>query len=301
MRNGVELVVKIFLQVPDTPLSSIHSTYLAPYYSLTRKETLGSWLTDLCNAVVAAEENDADAKAVVGNIADWAEELYRTEKTVLLLAIEKRSHFTFDVLHWITHVTKLLTAVAQAHVAEEYAQSEIEKHATWLISVLSWIPDDLESTAFVEGFSATQLMFEAAFDALHRSSEQVAECARRILIDWTFKAGRNTTGRRTLENGLQALVTLILSKDEPQLITWLKAEIAKRLAQENTLDVELLDRTARDLRQTAISFRRRELELNPINRVMGELEPDKLRVLLTAVADLLSPGTAAEPVEPNIF
>jgi predicted DNA-binding protein YlxM (UPF0122 family) len=301
VRNGVELVVRMFLQVPDTPLERIHSTYLAPYYSLTSKQTLASWLTDLCNTVIAAQADDVNAKAVVDNIESWAEELYRTEKNLLLLAIEKKSQFTFDMLHWITHVTKLLTAVAQAHVTDDHSRDEIEKHASWLISVLSWIPEDRQSTGFVEGFSTVELMFEAAFDAFHRNSQRVAGSARDVLIDWTFKAGRYTTGWGTLENGLQALVTLVLSKDEPKLITWLKSEIVKRLADGNPLDAELLDRTASNLRRMAISFRRREFEFNSINREMGEINPGKLRELLTEIADLLSPGTAGERVEPDIF
>jgi hypothetical protein len=301
VRNGVELVVKFFLQVPDAPLERIHSTYLGPYYSLTSRETLGSWLTDLCNAVIEAQEDDAHAKAVVSNIESWSEELNRTEKSVMLLAIEKRSPFTFDILHWIAHVTKLLTAVAKARVTDDHYRDEIEKHASWLISVLSWIPEDRESTGFVEGFSPTRLMFEAAFDAFHRNSERVAESARRVLVDWTFKAARNPTGWGTLETGLRALVTLVLSKDVPELVIWLKTEITKQLAQENPLDTELLDRTARNLRRTAISFRRREFEFDPIDREMGELDPGKLRALLTEVADMLSPNTASEPVEPDWF
>jgi hypothetical protein len=92
-------------------------------------------------------------------------------------------------------------------------------------------------------------------------------------------------------------VTLVLSKNEPELIIWLNSEITKRLAQENPPDGELLDDTARELRRTAISFRRREFEFNPIHREMGALEPDQLRGLLTEVADLLSP--VAEHVDPD--
>ena len=240
VRSGVELVVRIFLQVPDTPLSNIHSTYLAPYYSLTSKETLGSWLTDICNAVIAAQEDDANAKVAVDNIESWAEELYRTERTILLLAIEKKSQFTFDILHWITHITKLLTAVAQARVTDVHSRNQIEKHASWLISVLSWIPEDRDFTGFAEGFSTTRLVFEAAMDALHRDSRRVAESARQVLIDWTFKAGYNATGWGTLEAGIEALITLVLSKDTPELVIWLKTEITKRLAKGSALDSELL-------------------------------------------------------------
>jgi hypothetical protein len=252
-------------------------------------------------AVIAAQEDDANAKVAVDNIESWAEELYRTERTILLLAIEKKSQFTFDILHWITHITKLLTAVAQARVTDVHSRNQIEKHASWLISVLSWIPEDRDSTGFAEGFSTTRLVFEAAMDALHRDSRRVAESARQVLIDWTFKAGYNATGWGTLEAGIEALITLVLSKDTPELVIWLKTEITKRLAKGSALDSELLDRTARGLRRTAISFRPRELGYDPIHREMGALTPSKLRGLLTEVANLISPGTATERVEPDIF
>jgi hypothetical protein len=292
VRNGVELVVQMFLGVPDAPLERIHSTYLAPYYSLTSNETLGSWLTDLCSAVITAPKDDANARMVARNIETWAEELYQTQKKLMLLAIEKRSSLMFDILRWIAHVTKLLTAVAKAPATDDYSRDEIENHACSLISVVSWVPDDSASTRFVEGFSTTQLIFETALDASNRNTVHVAERARQVLVDWTFKAGRNASGWSTLEAGLEALVTLVLSKDESGLVVWLKSEITKQLAQQNPPDNELLDDTARGLRRTAISFRRRELEFNPIHREMGELQPDKLQRLLTEVADLLSPDTA---------
>lgn len=50
LRNAVENLAKMFLNVPDAPLVSTHSSYLAPYYSLTKVGTLGTWLTNLCNS-----------------------------------------------------------------------------------------------------------------------------------------------------------------------------------------------------------------------------------------------------------
>lgn len=188
VRSDVELIVRMLLNVPDTPLSNEHSTFLAPYYSLAQTQTLGIWLTDLCNAVIAAETGDKNAEMALRHLESWAKELYHTEKALLLLAIEKKSQLTFDLLHWIAHVTKLLTAVAQAPAYDGQTREEIERHAGWLISVISWIPEDKATTAFVENFSTTQLLFEAAIDALLRNSEFVTESARSVLIGWTFKA-----------------------------------------------------------------------------------------------------------------
>ncbi|MCH7664008.1 MAG: hypothetical protein IH859_09110, partial [Chloroflexi bacterium] len=64
VKENVDFVVKLILAVPDPPLSRIHSTYLGPYYSGTSQQTLLGWLTELTNALVKAEEDDEDARAV---------------------------------------------------------------------------------------------------------------------------------------------------------------------------------------------------------------------------------------------
>jgi hypothetical protein len=301
VRNGVELVAQVFLQVPDAPLQNIHSTYLAPYYALTSNETLGSWLTTLCNAVMTASADDENARIVVRNVEICSKELYRTQKPLMLLAIEKRLHFTFDILHWVKHIAKLLTAVAMAPATEPYWRDKIERHVMSLISVLSWIPEDNASTSFVENFSPIELMFEIAIDASSRNSVLISGRARQILLEWTFKAGRNGSPWRTLKAGVEALVVLVLIKEEPDLATWFKSEINKELAKNSLLESELLDDTARELRIMGISFQPREFEFNPIHRAMGEIRPNKLRALLTEIADQISPGTATEPGKINPF
>ncbi|MEA2840780.1 MAG: hypothetical protein QOF41_2110 [Methylobacteriaceae bacterium] len=288
VRDNVELVVRMFLNVPDPPLSNVHSAHLAPYYSSTQLETLGSWLTNLCNALISAETSDDKTGSLIRHLRTWAEELYRTEKTLLLLAIEKRSHFTFDMLHWIAHVTKVLVAVAKASVTNDHDRRELEKHASWLISVISWIPGDKESIAFVEHFSTTQLLFEVALETASRQSEEVAERARFVLLDWTFKAGRHTTGWGTLQAGLLGLAAFAAWKDDSQLISWLKSQINERLSKEDAPDLEIRNRTARNIRRKAAFLRREEFEFDSIDRTLGELDRAKVRALLNEIADILS-------------
>jgi hypothetical protein len=300
LRDSVEFVVQIFLTtVSDTPLDRVHSNYLSPYYSLTKTRTLGDKLTELCNALIDCEQHDNAAKGVLRNIQTWSKELYRTEKTLLLLAIEKKSHFTFDSLHWIAHVTKLLTALARAPIADDHARSELEKNANWLISVISWIPEDKESTQFVESFSMVELLFEAALDALE--SSLVSKKTRDLLIGWAFKAGRHETGWGTLGQAMIALVTLVLWKEDLLLIPWLKAETAKRLSSEGAPKQKVRDQTAHDLRREAASLRRSEFEMNRVRHAMNQIEPAKVRMLLTEIANILSPATAGERVSPDLF
>jgi hypothetical protein len=117
-----------------------------------------------------------------------------------------------------------------------------------------------------------------------------------IVSVWCMVADR---ARISAARSRQCFESLLLT-DETEQVTWLKSEINEHLMQK-PLDVELLDDTARELRQTAISFRRREFEANLIHRAMGELRPDKLQRLLTEVADQISPSTAEEIVESDPF
>lgn len=297
LRGDVELVVQMFLNVPDAPLTNTHSTFLAPYYSLTKTQTLGGWLTELVNALVPADADNKNAAAVIRNLEAWAEGLYRTEKELLLLALKKKSHFTFDVIHWIAHVTKLLTAVSGAPATNDHVKGELQKHARWLISVLSWIPDDTDTISFVENFGLTELLFEAALDAQSRNSFEVSASTRKLLVSWAFKGARHHTGWAVLERSILALVTLVLWKEDLNLVPWLRTELAKRLNGENAPDQEIRDGAARELRRKAETLYRREFELSRINHAMGQIDPAKLQPLLHEIADLLSPGTAGEPVD----
>lgn len=300
LRDTVEFIVRVFLStIQDTALDNIHRNYLSPYYSLTKTQTLGDKLTELANAVMGASNDDKIAKAVLRNIQTWSGELYRTEKTLLLLAIEKKSHFTFDILHWIAHVTKLLTALARAPVADDHARDELEKNASWLISVISWIPENKEATQFVESFSLIELLLEAALDALQRESSVVAKSARDLLIGWAFKAGRYTTGWGTLGQAMIALVALVLWKEDLQQINWLKTETAKRLSNADAPEQEIRDRAANDLRRQAESLRRNEFETNRVRHAMNQIEPARVRALLVEIAGILSPCTADEPLSSN--
>jgi hypothetical protein len=289
LQRDVELVVQMFLNIPDTPLMNTHSAFLAPYYSLSKTQTLGEWLTELVNALMDADSGDENAIAIIDNIATWAEELPQTAKKLLLLAIEKKSQFTFDLLHWIFHVTKLLDAAGDAPAADDRVTDTLEKLARWLLSVLSWIPSDRDTVRFVENLGFTELLFEAGLDAIVGDSHELAATARTLLISWAFKGGREDTGQAILERSLGGLAILVVWRNEFSLASWLKAELAKRLVSFEVPDQGIRDRAAQGLRHRAATIPRREFRWSRIEYAMSEVDPAKLRPLLNEIADLLSP------------
>ena len=114
IRKDVSFIVKAFLTVPDNQLPSVLSLYLAPYYSLTKYDSLLHKLIRMENELLKADQDDENANRIVRNIASWTDGIYQTEKDILTLAIEKRSGFTGDIVNWISYITKLLMAISTA-------------------------------------------------------------------------------------------------------------------------------------------------------------------------------------------
>jgi len=288
VRDDVKLIAKMYLKIPDAPLTSIHSASLAPYYSGTTNDSLMSWLTDLTNALLKAEPSDEVAQRVIGHIVEWADGLYRAEKELLLLAIEKRSHLTFDLIHWIVHTTKLLLAVSCADVCNDHHRDKLRRSAHWLIYVLSWIPDDEETIKYIETYRIADNIFEPAVDAHKRGCYTEALQIRDLLLSWTRKVGKYQTGWASLKNACCGLacLNLILGLSDEKLFTDIDTYISKEDAP--TFDIRL--RTASDLREEADQHRS-GYGHGDIDMAMARVDQSRLSVLLHGIADHLCSET----------
>lgn len=286
VRDDVKLIAEMYLKIPDTPLTSINSASLAPYYSGTSNDTLRSWLADLTNALLKAESNDEVAQRVIGHIVEWADELYRTEKELLLLAIEKRSPFTFDLVHWIVHVTKILFAVSCADVCDDRNRDKLRRSAHFLIYVLSWIPDDEETIKYIETYHVADNIFECSVDAHQRGCDNEALKIRDLLLSWTYKAGKYQTGWATLEKACCGLacLNLILELQDEKLF----AEIDTYLNKEDAPNFDIRSRAASDLHKEAEEYRM-GYGHDAIDIAMTQVDQARLRVLLHEIADHLCP------------
>ena len=291
VRQDAVLVVKLFLNVSDIPLSNSHSTFLGTYYSSTSTQSLCARLTTLVKAVSEAESNNEDAKIAIRNIEKWADGIYKTEKDLLLAAIKVKSHFTFDMIYWITGVTKILLAVSNAAACDQHTGEELRKHARWLIATLTWISDDKETVTFIEHSQMTETLFKAAIDAHNLECDEIAREIGEILLSWTFKGGRYQTGWGVLETGLcGAAVFALMCGDErtTELLTLVEAELAK----ESAPDQDIRDRAAREIREQATTLYRDEYPLSLIERGIAYADHGKLIPLLEDIAQRLSPVSA---------
>lgn len=247
-----------------------------------------------------AEADNKDAQEVVHNIEDWAEDIYQTEKELLLEAVAKRSHFTFDMIHWISHVTRLLLALSNAKACDEHTQDELRRHASWLISTLSFVPEDVESVRFVENSRMTETLFEAAADARSRDCSEVAADIAGLLLSWTFKGGRFHTGWGILERGLYGAAALALAGGDA-VTAKLKADIAARVGTLELPDKDVRDRTARAMRGRARTLYRQGHWGSSIESAMAQLDRENLQSLLEEIADLISADTAGQAAKTGAF
>lgn len=286
VRRDIALVAKLFLKVPDTPLSSSHSTFLGPYYSSTSTQSLRARLTSLVNAILEAEPDNEDAKSVIQNIERWAEGLYQTEKELLLAAIQAKSHFTFDMIHWITGVTEILLAVSNAPACDHHSQNKLQEHARWLIAILTWIPDDKDTISFVENYQMTETLFEAALGARSRGYDDIAKGIRKNLMSWTFKGGKYQTGWNILEKGLCGLAAFALLVGDEEA-SEMRTEVGTRLSGEGAPEQEIRDRTARAILERAGNLYRQGHWSSQIEVAVDKADHQKLRPLLEEIAGML--------------
>lgn len=291
VRRDVALVAKLFLNVADTPLSNSHSTFLGPYYSSTSMQSLRARLTALVNALSEAQSDNADAQLIIRNIERWADGLYETEKELLLAAVKARSHFAFDMIHWITGVTEILLAASNASACDDHSQEKLRRHAHWLIATLTWIPDDKETVMFVENFQMTETLFESAMNARYRDCDEIAKAVGENLLSWTFKGGRYQTGWGILEQGLFGLAALALMGGDEQ-VSEFTAAVAAKLSGEGAPAQEIRDRAAREILERAENLHRNGHWSSRIDMAIDRADHQKLRPLLEEVAGLLSPERA---------
>jgi hypothetical protein len=286
VRDDVKQIAEMYLKMLVAPLTRVHSTSLAPYYSGTTHVSLMAWLTDLTNALLKDKLSDEIASRVIDHIEEWADGLYQTEKELLLLAIEKRSPLTFDLVHWIVHITKLLLAVSCSDVCDDHHRDSLRRSARWLIYVLSWVPDDEETIKYIEMYRIADNIFQSTLDAHKLGCDSEALEIRDLLFSWTRKVGKYQTGWASLATvccGLTCL-NLILELPDEKLFTDIDIYISK----EDAPTFDIRSRTASDLRKESDKYRS-GYGSGYIDMAMAHVDQSRLKELLHGVADHLLP------------
>ena len=291
LRNSLTDLAKLFLNVPEAGISSIHSHYLAPFYSSSSESGFPVKLRQLATEIANADPENQDAQTVARNLDDWGDGLFQSQKELLLLAVQKRSRFIFDLTHWIADVSEALYVVSKAPACPDHSRPELERHALWLFSTLSWIERDAETVAFLENWSFIDTLFDFGVMAHGRGSMELQKATRDILVSWAFEGSCRPNGDSTLSDTLLALAALSLLDVAVQADQALVATVTARLAaplapgQDIRGEAAASIRAARDDLDEAAYGGRVENTLANTNR-------PRTIALLNSLADLLSPGQA---------
>lgn len=283
--NNIVMVAKLFLKVPALPFDSTHSFYLAPYYEFS-SQSFPARLTDLVNAVASAKPADKSAKAVIRNIEVWADGIFQSQKELLLFSVQMRSSFTYNLIFWIAHISKLLVFLSNAPACDDYSRGKLRKHARRLFETLSWIPDDNESVGFVENYKLTEVFFEGAMDAFNQGRPEIAEEIQKLLLQWAFKGNKHKRGVSIIENSFCGLATLALVMENSEMLV---REISSRLNKGDIPEEEIRNQAADGIRKKAESLGRDPYSFSSIEREMNRMDRDKIRGRLGELANLLSP------------
>ncbi len=299
LRSAVTEAAKRFLDTPETALSSQHRNTLGPYFSTTSVSSLRGRLTLLVNQLLEAPADNARASEIIGNIETWADQIYDSQKELLLLAVQKRSSFTFDVISWAVGVSELLNALSTAAACTQHLKDDLRKHAIWLVSTLSWLPDDRDSVIYAENFNLTESFFEAASGALRRDCLEYYECCKRLLMGWASKGGRHETGWGILEQTVKGLVALAIGEGTPAAATALKTQFREMLNNDGAPAPELRARAAASLARSANEFRRRDAVHSQIEYALAQLDHAAVRTLILEMVEILVPGPLARTGDGN--
>ncbi len=262
--------------------------YLSKYYSISTPNALPEWLAQLVSTVLNPNTENDKRQIRIKNIKQWGESLCRTEKLLFLLAIDKRSHFTFDIMNWIAHNITIFLAVSTANCCSEYSQREIRKHATRLIYIFAQIVEQAQEDViyFLENHQITELFFEMALEAHRRECEEMADKIRDLMLRWGFIAGKYQEGAHILRDVFYGLAYLNITfklKDSVLL-----SDIKKMIEREDAPDIELRQNVADNIIRMA--------KQPPLDNIytysksesrMTDMNDEKKHSILTKIANQL--------------
>jgi hypothetical protein len=281
----------------DELLGNRHSHALSGIYSAVDPAAFPVMLTTLENQLLDAEEGNHPAQQIIRNIQTWSDQLYQPQKELLLAAAAARSGFVFDMIYWITTVTRVLAMLANAKACPPHYKEKLQHDAIGLVSTVSFLPHDKETVAYLANYHIDERLFECAMKLYANNCIEVAETIAKLLVSWAFRTGGYINGWGTLESSLYCVAVLSL-RPELQFATS-TAKLAACMSK-YPIPQEILDRTARDIR-TEAEPKFYDRHSFGIKYAMSREDPDKLTETLMAIANILSPGTATEPIRSRHF
>ena len=226
IRKNISMIARIYFA---SDLKNMFDSPLSSYYGYNSEYCLLNSLTNLANQIIQAPVDSPELQTIIHKLAEWSDQMYIENKELIIEAIKYKSHFVSDIINWITHITKLLLAVSISEWSSNHEKEKLERNAKWLISVLDWIPSDEESVSFVENYSLSENLFDAAIDANNKGLHSISMDIEKILLSFAFKFAKYDNQWRNFEKIISSCIVLHmhLDIDDSILISNIKKELLK--------------------------------------------------------------------------
>lgn len=295
-RRSVALLSKVFISlVKDAALPSTHSSYLAPYFSSTSSESLLLMLVACVNEATGDNAQQAQVERFCAHLEDWAQDEPQVATELLLFAIEKRSSFTFDIVHWIGQMVEILIAASTARHCREHDRQGLRRAAVHLLWTLSWVPDEDEPMRYISTYKLDDVLFEAGRQALRHGIPEVVAAAREGLISFAMKSGRHQDPMRQMDSALRG--AMILAQSEglgAEAATF--AMLTARLADARAPSIEKRQALVDQLNEHIDELGRRRHGFDRIDQAMAAQPRDEMRALLERLVAAVVPGQPPWPI-----
>lgn len=292
--DSAKTISSMFIRVPDAQPMSIHETYLGPFLSTK----LPSTLTNLANAVIGSDADNADAKQIIENVEEWADDLHRFYKDLFVEAISAKSLVTVSITHSITQMTRVLLGFAAASAASEHDRDELVDHATHLVYALSWVADTQESVRFAERCAFTNSVTDLAVDVANSDHEKVRQALLEILVGWLVKSAKHDAQLRSAEKCVAAIAASLVLRGQDHVPADVITLIRRRVGTAQGLSREQLENVCRRVSEEYIDRNQDQFSIDRLEYVINRLDRVRFETLVRELLPVLLPPapTSAAPV-----
>ena len=292
LRKSITKIAKFSLQFPDKSIFSIHNGCLAPYYSSTNTISFLNNLVNIVNVLGKSEDKDVISINTLKAIEVWADRLYSDQRELFQLSVEKRSNFTFDIIHWIVKVFEILLVASNVPACNKENKVKLQRHAHWLIFTFTFVPKEKDAIQFVETFNLTEIIILALLHANSNSAFDIFNKLKDYLLSWGLESIMHITGYSTLEKVILGLSALSLMGNKTFKPQDLIAQLQDKITVKEIPDSDAISRVARELEEKAHDKTTGGFSFSIIDQLMEKVDQNELKQILLKISNILTTKAA---------
>jgi hypothetical protein len=282
--KSAELLTLAFLSLPGNQPFSIHSSYLGPYHSFSSPTGLPTLVTEIGNRVIQAAQGDANAAGLAHNLSLWSENLWRNQRVMFQAAITARSPLVVEIAHTTEHFAQVLLRVADAPVTSDDDETNLIRSANWLISTLSWVPDETEAVWFADNQQLPSVLIDYAVQVAFTDQERVQETATQLLAGWAFKAAKHSNQWRSPEKCFAAIAAILALRELDAIPQPLADIIRRARPTEEQLSNERIEEILQSMRAEYGNVQPGQFTLDRLEHLIGQVDRNRFVSLIDALS-----------------